>query len=121
MYAATYIDGKFTMMHELVVACPKGMVRDHKDRNGLNNQKANLRIATHSQNQANSPPRNGRRYKGVYTMESGRWRAQIQFNHKLYYLGSYDTAKEAAKSYDKKAHELYGEFAYLNFPKELGK
>jgi|TARA_R110002020_G_C15975619_1_gene747963 hypothetical protein len=46
------------------------------------------------------------------------WEAYIMFNQKNIYLGSYKTKEEAARAYDKKAIELFGEFAQLNFPEE---
>jgi hypothetical protein len=42
------------------------------------------------------------------------WMAQIKFNYKVIYLGMYKTKEEAALVYNKKAVELFGEFAQLN-------
>lgn len=95
---------------------PKGMTYDHIDGNGLNNQKENLRLATKSQNQANARKRkdNTSGFKGV--IPSGRkWRAQISYLGNKICIGTFLTAEEAAKGYDIKAKELFGEFASLNF------
>ena len=46
------------------------------------------------------------------------WRAYIRHNQKLIHLGMYKTKEEAARAYDKKAVEVFGEFAHLNFPEE---
>jgi hypothetical protein len=45
-----------------------------------------------------------------------KWCARIKFNKKYIYLGNYEIEEAAARAYDKKALELYGEFAKLNFP-----
>lgn len=89
---------------------------DHKDRNRLNNQRNNLRIANQSQNIANSN-RNGKSisgYKGVYPARR-KWMARIQVNYKFVNIGYFETAEEAARAYDKAARNFFGEFACTNF------
>lgn len=90
---------------------------DHRDRNGINNQKANFRSATRSQQQANRGLRNDNSssYKGVSRYKkTARWRARITHEGKVYYLGNYDTAIAAARAYDQEARRLYGEHANVN-------
>lgn len=88
---------------------------DHIDGDPLNNQRDNLRLATHSQNQANRGPNGRRRYKGVYRSPTqGRWYAKIMADGKQHYLGTFSTAVAAARAYDAAARELHGEFAYQN-------
>lgn len=91
---------------------------DHADGNGLNNQRQNLRIATPSQNVANTGPRPGTSsYKGVrLDRVSQRWRAAICINGKCVNLGRFATETEAALAYDAAARKLFGEFARPNFP-----
>jgi hypothetical protein len=97
----------------------KGYVVDHIDGNGLNNRRCNLRICTRRQNAANVGPRGGAsEFVGVYRQRD-KWGAQIVWRGKKYTLGSYDTQVEAAKVRDRKAFELHGEFAYLNFPEDF--
>jgi hypothetical protein len=94
-----------------------GVKFDHKDRSPFNNQKSNLRIATSSQNQANvSKTRFGTsKYKGVHwDKKANKWRASIRFNWKLINLGYFLLEQDAAKAYNEKAKELFGEFAWLN-------
>ncbi len=97
----------------------EGLKVDHKDLNGLNNTKLNLRKATHPQNLWNrpKPPNNTSGYKGVSWHKKGEFYvAYITANKKRIRLGCYDDSIEAAKAYDKAAIKLHGEFARLNFP-----
>lgn len=91
---------------------------DHIDGNGLNNAKSNLRLCTKAQNGMNRGPQrdNSSGYKGVgWDRSRHKWRAQITVNGKNTFIGRYNTKEKAARAYDKKAKELYGEFAYTNF------
>lgn len=114
LYAQT-IGGskKPLLMHRLILRANPFEEVDHKDGDGLNNTRENLRIATRSQNSANRYPSKG--YKGVHLLkQTGRYQAGIKFEgHKLH-LGYYDTPEEAALAYNQKAQELFGEFARLN-------
>lgn len=95
---------------------------DHINRNPLNNQKSNFRFGTSSQHQANrnKQKNNTTGYIGVHILKlklyQDRFSAYIQKDGKVIYLGSFDTAEEAAKFRDKKAIEFFGDFAVLNFP-----
>ena len=105
-------------MHRQILNAPHGVMVDHKDRTGLNNCIYNIRLCSNSQNQANSKKQinNTSGYKGVVWHKSKKkWIARIRCDGKLIYLGYFDNAVKAAKSYDKKAKELFGEFAYINF------
>ena len=97
----------------LTGAWPIGNV-DHWDMNGLNNRWANLRVATLSQNAANTGRylTNTSGFKGV-TMhrQSGRWQAQIKQHGKSIYLGLFNDPAVAHAVYVAKARELFGEFA----------
>lgn len=88
---------------------------DHKDHNGLNNQRSNLRIATHGQNMANKSPSGKSKYMGVsWNKNDKKWRSQIRKNRVTIYLGSYINEIDAAIAYNNKAVEVHGEFANLN-------
>lgn len=113
------------LMHRLLLGCVPGDGRwvDHVDRNGLNNTRENLRISTGSQNIANSQKRNGTSssFKGVYlNRDSNKWVAKISRKEnggrRFYSLGRFTSQEDAARAYDAKASELFGEFAGLNFP-----
>lgn len=109
------------LMHRQILRLTKGdgKLTDHRNHNGLNNRKCNLRICTHNQNHQNRrKPRTLNRYKGVsWHKPSKRWCAHIIHNKKYIHLGYFDNEIKAAKTYDKKAKELFGEFACLNFSK----
>lgn len=104
-------------MHRLVMGTPDYFHVDHKDHNGLNNRKCNLRKCTRSQNAMNSRLKktNITGYKGVtFFKASNRYEAFIMHNKKQIHLGYFDTDIEAAKRYNEAAVQYFGEFAYLN-------
>lgn len=120
------------IMHRVIMNAPKStqIVVDHINCNGLDNRRSNLRFANRSQNRANGvSPRIKKtslfkgvslnkiktlsRYKKWYTYYY--WKAEITCNGKNYFLGRFKSETEAAKAYDKKAKELFGEFALCNF------
>jgi hypothetical protein len=91
---------------------------DHRDGNKLNNCRYNLRECNTSQNAANKKKLDGAtsKYKGVsWNKRAGKWEVSIIARGAKYYLGKYDNEIDAAKAYDKKAIELFGEFARPNF------
>jgi len=106
-------------MHRQINKTPEGMSTDHVDGNKLNNKKENLRTCTESENKRNAktPKTNKSGYKGVsFSSSHKKWYAIIKNNGKSLWIGGYDNKTDAAIAYDKKAIELYGEFARLNFP-----
>jgi hypothetical protein len=104
------------LLHRVIMKTPKGMEVDHIDHNGLNNQKYNLRNCTKRENVINSRKLHGKsKYIGVSPHRKS-FMARITTNGHLINIGSFDDEKNAAKAYDLKAKELFGEFANLNFP-----
>jgi len=103
-------------LHREILNAPKGITVDHIDGNGLNNTKANLRLATTSQNGANtkSRARNKSGYKGVSRHQKDKWQVHLKCGNKKLYLGLFTDLKEAAKAYNIAALEHFGEFAKLN-------
>lgn len=87
---------------------------DHIDRDGLNNQRSNLRIATRSINMQNRAKFGGGRFKGVTKRRNG-WVARIMHNYQSFHLGRFPSEEEAARAYDAAATQLYGSHAYTNF------
>lgn len=104
-------------LHRVVLRAPQSIV-DHVNGNGLDNRRANLRVATLAQNQANCLPRkhNTSGYKGVaWGKVVQMWRAQIGGGDgKRKHLGYFATPEEAAKTYDKALIERFGEYALTN-------
>ena len=91
---------------------------DHKDRNCLNNHLSNLRWCTQKENQRNrSKNKNGTSmYKGVsFHKTANKWTAQIVHDGQKIHLGSFSDESEAGRAYDRKAKELFKDFAHLNF------
>jgi hypothetical protein len=109
-------DGRMIYMHREIMRAPKGTVVDHLDHNTLNNRRCNLRVCTQAENQANAGPRGSASgYVGVKRV-GRKWEAEINLQGKRYYLGRYEDPAEAARVRDRKAYELHGPYAYLNFP-----
>jgi hypothetical protein len=125
LYAARYKKQNKKMsiflMHRVVTSAPVGLVVDHINGDGLDNRRSNLRVCSMVGNIQNSKIRsdNTTGYKGVYYRKSkGKYISGIMQNGKRIYLGSFETAEEAARAYDQKARELFGPLAWLNFPEK---
>lgn len=91
---------------------------DHKNGDGLDNRRRNLRPCSKSQNIQNARKRQGTssRFKGVERRLNNRWSAKIRLNNVRYSLGCFDTEELAARVYDSAARSFFGEFARCNFP-----
>jgi hypothetical protein len=113
---------RIVRMHREIMHAPPGLFVDHRNNNGLDNRRANLRLATHSQNMQNRAKtrlKTSSRFIGVYLDNmTGRWKTQINHQRKPIYLGRFDNEIDAAKVYDRAAIKYHGEFARLNFPRE---
>lgn len=106
-------------MHRLIFNInDSGIMIDHVNGNKLDNRRENLRIATKSENGQNRRKQinNKSGFMGVFWHKGfNKYRAVIMFNGKTLYLGLYICPVKAAKAYDCKALELFGENAKLNF------
>lgn len=86
---------------------------DHKDNNGLNNQRENLRISTRAEQLANTRLRidNTSSRKGVHwDSKNQKWAASITVSGKCKFLGRFSSLDEAALAHDNAAHKYFGEF-----------
>lgn len=105
-------------MHRLITNTSAGTRVDHRDENGLNNTRINLRVCTNSQNLSNRgrQSNNTSGYKGVFwDRRVNKWFAQIRVNGKQIYLRLWNTPEEAAHAYDEAAKKYHGEYAKTNF------
>lgn len=100
-------------MHRVVLNLSGSAQVDHEDRNGLNNQRRNLRAATHSQNQHNkSTPRNNTSgHKGVsWKKDVGKWQVRIMLNSKHMHIGVYTEKQDACDAANAATLKHHGEF-----------
>lgn len=115
-YAISNIRGKTTIFHRLVLDCPDGLTVDHiyqVSRGVCDNRKSNLRIATYSQNRANSHFRSDNTSGCIgVTFHKGnnKWRSYITVNGKHIHLGYFDNVEDAAKARKQAEIEYFGEF-----------
>lgn len=103
---------KTIRMHRLILGDPPGIQIDHRDLDTLNNQRENLRRATHAQNTTNRSVQknNSIGLKGVSPRDQ-KFIARIQSDGKSVHLGRFDTRADAANAYAKAAAALHGEFS----------
>ena len=107
-------------MHRFVLGAEDSPLHvDHLNHNTLDNRKLNLRLATNQQNHHNMKlsKANKSGFKGVYWQKDmEKFAASIKLSGEKIMLGYFPEARDAALAYDAKAKELFGEFAFLNFP-----
>lgn len=106
-------------LHRYLMKAPKGKVVDHINHDTLDNRRSNLRLCSKSQNAMNTKKINNCTsiFKGVYyNSRVSKYISRIKKNGKDISLGYFDDEISAGKAYDLRAVELFGEFAYLNFP-----
>jgi len=101
-------------MHRFILSASNSEWVDHKNGNGLDNQKKNLRKCTSAQNAWNGRIGGSNRWgiRGVYETKNGRWYSQICINGIRKHLGVFKTKEEAGEAYKKAAKQLHGEFYY---------
>jgi hypothetical protein len=117
-YWRVAVSGKKYAAHRLIWfmvtgAWPSAQI-DHRDGNGLNNAWANLRLATNSQNKANTGlyKNSTTGLKGVSVERTtGKFLAQIQKDGQKVYLGLFPSPQQAHEAYLQAAKHLFGEFA----------
>lgn len=124
-YAQREIIGrKVVLLHREIckLTFGDGFVVDHINHNGLDNQKSNLRICTHSENMRNSVKGEygaSSKFKGVhFVKDREKWCAKISINKKDINLGNFINEMDAAKAYNNASIKYFGEFAKLNIIEE---
>jgi hypothetical protein len=116
-YAATSISRKRVYLHRFVMQPEKGMEVDHINGDGLDNRRCNLRIVSHKQNLRNQRLHVGSTsgFKGVsWDKERRRWAAHIKYDGKKRFLGRFACREDAARAYNVRAAEVFGDQAALN-------
>lgn len=116
-YATARINGVPVLMHRLILdATESNLDVDHRDGNGLNNTRANLRLATRSQNASNRRLSNKHGvYKGAnWNKVIKRWVVKVCKDRKVHYGGCFINEHDAAIAYNELAKKLHGEFALVN-------
>ena len=104
-------------MHRVILNAPKGKQVDHKNRNGLDNRRNNIRLCTGSENGSNVglKANNTSGYKGVsWHKPTKKWGVKIKLNGKSIHLGHFIDKHEAARIYNEAALKYHGAFAYQN-------
>lgn len=118
IYAARKENKKSVLMHREIMNVSSGLTVDHKNGDGLDNRKENLRICSHSQNMQNRIARKTPkcRYKGVKMVKSSvnPYLAYLRCGGKFVNLGVHATAERAAMAYNDGARKFFGEFAKVN-------
>jgi hypothetical protein len=117
VYAQARVDGANIHLHRFLAGGDAGDV-DHRNGDGLDNRRRNLRRATHIQNTRNCRKRAAcsSKYKGVSRTRVGTWAAYINVNRERRHLGCFGSEDAAALAYDAAALKFFGDFALLNFP-----
>jgi len=103
-YVRKKLDGKQILLHRLIVGCPDDMFVDHRNGNGLDNRRDNLRIVTKGQNNFNHVKyaNKSSSYLGVtYKKDRDKWLARGRCQLGLtYHIGYFPTEIEAAIAYN---------------------
>ena len=100
-YVFGTINGRRTSLHRAIMR-PRGKkVVDHKNGNGLDNRRQNMRIVTNAQNcrhRHRQQRNNTSGHRGVFfDKRVGRWLVKFMVDGKYHYLGWYDSVSAAAK------------------------
>lgn len=117
-YAVGWVDKRNQRMHRFLLSAPNGLDVDHKNGDGLDNRRENIRICTRRQNQMNrkvqSISTSG--IKGVFyapkASAKNPWRAVIRINGKKTHLGLFPSKEEAGNAYAQATAKYHGEFAF---------
>lgn len=111
---------KTVLMHRVIIGAKEGETLDHKNGNGLDNRRANLRICTRSEQQLNCRSSSKYGFRGIgfspKSKKESKWYAHVKVKGKHIALGSYATAIEAARALDRLAPKYMGTLYRPNFP-----
>lgn len=120
-YAVTVFNsgGKRINLPMQRLLCGMRKLIDHKNRNGLDNRKENLRPATQAENARNCSSRTNKTgFRGV-SKTGNKFYCQLRANGLQKFSHGFATAEEAAREYDRLSLKYHKEFGVLNFPEAL--
>ena len=122
-YASRQTGGRLNQrtiyLHRFILYAPSGVLVDHKNGDGLDCRRANMRLCNRAQNGQNRGfnCNNKSGLKGVaWSKIANRWVAQIMVDGKRHHLGYFTSPEDAALAYDEAARKYHGKFAWVNFP-----
>ena len=107
---------KTILLHRVIMGDTDAPIVDHRDGDGLNNVRANLRPATKSQNNRNQrmTDRNTSGFKGVsWHKKDRKWRACIHVNNRYIHLGNFDPPEAASTAYVEASARMHHEFGRI--------
>lgn len=101
-YIVSYLKGKATLLHRLIMGDPNGLVVDHIDGDTLNNsRRTNLRLVTHGENLQNRHSANSNSMSNIrgvgWNQRDGKWQVRVNIRGVQKFLGYFDTIEEAEK------------------------
>jgi hypothetical protein len=116
-YVFATIEGRYVFLHRFLVGCGRDMHVDHKNHNGLDNRRCNLRPTNRFINALNrrGPSRgNASGFLGVrWRNDMGKWRAQLEHKRQKIYLGYFDNPEEAGRVVSEKRAEIMREAGHV--------
>ena len=117
IYAQSQTDNRRSvLMHRMIMNPVPGLVVDHINNNGLDNQRKNLRCITITENlrRASLSIKNKSGFRGVFfDRKTLKYSSRICYNYKNYYLGSFENIEDAKKSYMEAYKKYYGYCMFL--------
>lgn len=116
-YAGCKIGGKTVLMHRLLLDATPGSEVDHRDGDGLNNRRSNIRLCTRSENNCNRRAGKLSRvgFKGI-RQQGSSFEARVVLNGEEYRSGGHESAEAARSARDLMVIQLHGRFARASTP-----
>lgn len=114
LYVEFKRNGRTCGIHRFLMGSPAGMVVDHRNGDGLDNRRENLRVCTHAQNMQNRRmhSNNTTGVKGVYFDKNRQtFRVAVRAFGRKVSVGSFSDLASAAEAYRAAAERLHGPFS----------
>lgn len=104
-------------MHRLILGAARGQLIDHESEDKLDNRRTNIRFASQSQNihhRARKANNKSGAIEVIWRSHLGKWQAFIGADRKRYHVGYFNVFDDAIAARDRRAIELFGDYAYAN-------